>query len=57
MNPMKEKKIEYTFGFRRNNKAYGNLGHITSTKETVGPTTYYPNYQVSRYIRCGINKS
>jgi hypothetical protein len=50
MNPMKEKKIEYTFGFRRNNKAYGNLGHLTSTKDTVGPTTYYPNYSVSRYL-------
>lgn len=48
MDPMKEHKVEYTFGFRRNNKAYGNLGNQGSTKETVGPTTYYPNYQVSR---------
>ena len=45
---MKNKKIEYTFGFRRNNKSSGILGHLTSTNETVGPTTYYPNYQVSR---------
>jgi hypothetical protein len=49
MDPMKIHKKEYTFGFRRNNKAFGHLGNQGSTKETVGPTTYYPNYQVSRY--------
>ena len=48
MNPMKERKTEYTFGFRRSNKAFGNLGHFSSTKETVGPTTYSPNFHVSR---------
>lgn len=48
LDPMKDRRIQYTFGFRRNQKADGQLGHLSSTKATVGPTTYYPNHQVSR---------